>query len=129
MARWDTRIGQGRIYPWGDTFDAVRCNSSESGIDTTTVGHYPMDASPYGAHDVAGNVYEWTSSLYRPYPYQQGDGREDPIANDRRVLRGGSWSGARGSHAASRMVDLTPDSLGDDSGFRLALAPLPASSV
>jgi formylglycine-generating enzyme required for sulfatase activity len=130
MARWDTRTGQGRIYPWGDTFDAVRCNSSASGIDTTTpVGRYPTGASPYGAQDVAGNVYEWASSLYRPYPYQQGDGREDLIANDRRVLRGGAWSGARGSRTASRTVDLTPNSLGDDIGFRLALAPLPAGSV
>jgi len=55
------------------------------------VGSFPDGASPYGVLDMAGNVWEWTSSLYRPYPYDAADGREDPEAHGARVNRGGSW--------------------------------------
>ena len=68
-------------------------NTGERGPGATTpVGSYPQGASPYGALDMAGNVFEWTSSIYKPYPYRMDDGRED--MNDmssERVLRGGSW--------------------------------------
>jgi formylglycine-generating enzyme required for sulfatase activity len=81
-----------RVYPWGDEFDQTKCNTKESGIGATTpVGQYsPASDSPYDCADMAGNAWEWTSSLYKDYPYRANVGREDPDAQGRRVLRGGS---------------------------------------
>jgi formylglycine-generating enzyme required for sulfatase activity len=71
----------GRQYPWGDGFDPSKCNTRESGIGKTTpVGEYSAKGdSPYGAADMAGNVWEWCADWY--------DENEDA-----KVLRGGSWS-------------------------------------
>ena len=144
MARWDARSGQARRYPWGETFEAARCNTTESGIGTTTpVGRYPAGASPYGAQDVAGNIWEWASSLGKPYPYNQNDGREDQQSTGSRVQRGGTWNNnstgsrvlrggswnnnARLARAACRNHG-TRGVLSDHVGFRLALAPVRAGS-
>jgi len=78
-AEWEraARGDDGRIYPWGDQEPhAQLLNYSGSDIDhTTAVGSYPDGASPYGALDMTGNVYEWTHSLYMEYPYVDDDGR------------------------------------------------------
>lgn len=67
-----------------------------------------------------GGVWEWTSSLYRPYPYRVSDGREDPGAEGARVRRGGAISSAarflRPANRASDLPDLTSNLL----GFRCA---------
>jgi formylglycine-generating enzyme required for sulfatase activity len=55
----------GRIYPWGKQWDATRCNADKGDQgDTTPVDAYPQGASPYGMLDMAGNVWEWTRSLW-----------------------------------------------------------------
>jgi formylglycine-generating enzyme required for sulfatase activity len=126
-ARWDAAGGIAREYPWGATFDSTRCNSRESGIGMTTpAGMYPNGASPCGAQDMAGNVREWTSSLYRPYPYDPGDGRERSDVIGDRVQRGGSWF-AFSSDARTAYRDWhPPDEVSSVVGFRLALdAPGP----
>ena len=96
----------GRTYPWGKEWDMLRCNTSESGpSEPTPVGIYPTGASPFGCLDMAGNVWEWTSSLWGVwtrgeikleygYPYDPNDGRENIWADDNtlRVLRGGSYT-------------------------------------
>jgi formylglycine-generating enzyme required for sulfatase activity len=96
-AEWEkgARGSDGRLWPWGNQWDVKRCNTKESGPnDTTPVGAYPEGASPYGLLDMAGNVWEWTRSVYKSYPYDPDDGREDLEAPGtvRRVLRGGSWN-------------------------------------
>ena len=92
-AEWEWAARRaGRRYPWGDGWEAQRANSSESRLgQPSPVGIYPHGATPDGVHDLAGNVYEWTLSLYRPYPYVADDGREAVASAGMRVMRGGSW--------------------------------------
>ncbi|MEI6181470.1 MAG: SUMF1/EgtB/PvdO family nonheme iron enzyme, partial [Chloroflexales bacterium] len=124
-AEWEyaARGSKGLIYPWGNTWDAKRANSSVSGIGKTTpVGRYPNGASPYGALDMVGNVWEWTRSIYTAYPYNATDGREnlsDP-AGKRFTLRGGSWNSASLYLRAAYRVYLTPAYDAPDVGLRLA---------
>jgi toxoflavin biosynthesis protein ToxD len=72
-----------RSYPWGNAWDETKCNTYELVIGTPTpVGIFPEGISPYGCLDVAGNVWEWTSSMRREYPYRADDGREELDGND-----------------------------------------------
>ena len=85
------RGADARQWPWGDEWDAERCNTAEKGPGRTTpVGQYSPDGdSPYGVADMAGNVWEWTADWYRPYPettYQSGE-----FGEKYRVMRGGAW--------------------------------------
>jgi len=86
-----------REYPWGNEWRELHCNSSELGLQgTSPVGLFLNGASPYGCLDMAGNVWEWCQSEYKPYPYQADDGREDlSDVQSPRAMRGGSWYYAR----------------------------------
>src|SRR5262249_45588438 len=117
-----------RPYPWGGTFDTFKCNSRALGWgDTTPVGVFPAGASPYGCLDMAGNVWEWTASLWRGYPYNPHDGRENLDAPDyeSRVLRGGAfWYGPQSVRCAYRYWVVARVVL-YNVGFRVALAGPP----
>jgi formylglycine-generating enzyme required for sulfatase activity len=90
--------------------------------DTTPVGTYPEGASPYGLLDMAGNVWEWTRSDYKGYPYDPKDGRENLEAERYCVLRGGAFgSYASGVRCASRDWD-APYTQWNQVGFRVMLA-------
>jgi formylglycine-generating enzyme required for sulfatase activity len=126
-AEWEkaARGEDGRTYPWGDFFDPKKCNTRESGYgDTTPVGQYsPQGDSPYGCADVAGSVWEWTRSAPREYPYAPEDGREDPEASGRRVLRGGSWDRNQFSARCTSRYRSSPYSRDHDNGFRVVVSP------
>lgn len=130
-AEWE-KAARGELgfeWPWSNEFDLERCNTSERGIgDTTLVGKYsPAGDSPYGAADMAGNVWEWTQSLYKPYPYNPKDGREDLKSRKPRVLRGGSfYYNSGGARCASRNWNI-PGYRYVDLGFRVVVAPREAS--
>lgn len=95
-AEWEhaAKSGDGREFPWGDVFDHKAANTRETGVHTTTpVGAFPAGRSPFGAHDMGGNVEEYVSDVYVPYP--GGDHIEDHLVEaigSYRVARGGSFS-------------------------------------
>jgi formylglycine-generating enzyme required for sulfatase activity len=99
----------GRRYPWGEEFSEQRCNTSESGIEgTTEVGKYgEAGRSPYGAEDMAGNVWEWTDSLWQE-------------EKEHRVVRGGSWGSSSDDAACSYRYFVHPHYRYYYLGFRCA---------
>ena len=111
-------------FAWGATFDASRTNTLEGGAQAPTpVGAYPAGVSAHGAVDMSGNVWEWTSTLFRPYPYRADDGREDPLSQDKRVLRGGSWfNNQRGARVSDRKYD-RPVYRPNNFGLRVVVGP------
>jgi formylglycine-generating enzyme required for sulfatase activity len=85
--------------------------------------HSPAGDSPYGVADMAGNAWEWTSSLYKSYPYKADDGREDMSSSGSRVLRGGSFDIVEiNARAASRYNFYDPRSQWYINGFRCAVS-------
>ncbi len=112
-----------RVYPWGDAFEVARCNSRELGLDgTSPVGIFTEGCSPYGALDMAGNVWEWTASQPVPYPYRGDDGRNDPKAEGVRGLRGGSWDGRQWLARCACRGRSVPDLFYDYIGFRVVVS-------
>ncbi len=102
-AEWEkaARGTDGRKYPWGDhSPNDQMANYNQHAGGTTPVGSYPLDSSPYGALDMAGNVSEWVADLYDEHyytisPYENPTGIEIDDVNDFRgevyVTRGGDW--------------------------------------
>jgi formylglycine-generating enzyme required for sulfatase activity len=132
-AEWEkaARSTDGRIYPWGDTWEAGRCNADGEREEESTapVGAYPEGASPYGLLDAAGNVWEWTRSLWgmklrQPefkYPYDPADEREELGAPKtiRRVLRGGSFYNEHPMARCAARYRYSPANCFDSIGFRV----------
>jgi len=104
-SEWEkaARGTDGRPYPWGDGIDHTLANYggySRENSDTTAVGSYPDGASPYGALDMAGNVFEWVADEYDKRYYHNSPS-ENPLGPSfggaRHVIRGGSWNGTTNS--------------------------------
>jgi toxoflavin biosynthesis protein ToxD len=123
-SEWEraARGTDGRIFPWGNTFDPWRCNTAESvKKGTTPVGSYsPGGDSPTGAVDMVGNVWEWTQSLFLPYPYLPGKRNDDAKSRGRYVVRGGAWYYTRKLARCAAREGILADYLSSSIGFRLA---------
>lgn len=111
----------GRSFPWGEAFAPRLANTREGALaGTTPVGAYPQGASPVGALDMAGNVWEWTSSLDASYPYLAADGREQPDGPGRRIMRGGCYANPHGFARCACRFRLPPTASNEFTGLRLA---------
>jgi formylglycine-generating enzyme required for sulfatase activity len=126
-AEWEkaARGTDGRLYPWGNAPPTNElCNFLFSVKDTSPVGRYAIRGdSPYSCADMAGNVWEWTHSLYREYPYHPSDGRQDSAATGHRVARGGAcFVDAEHVRCAFRGRN-HPHNRYNHWGFRVALDP------
>ncbi|TEU10572.1 MAG: TIR domain-containing protein [Anaerolineales bacterium] len=137
-AEWEkaARGIDGQVYPWGNTFDGTKLNFadkntsfdwSDSNWDdgyaaTAPGGSYPDGASPYGALDMSGNVWEWVADWHDEGYYSRSPKRNPPgpDSDEYRVLRGGSWAIDLG-HARCAFRNWSyPWLRFDDVGFRCA---------
>jgi len=122
--QWEkaARGTDGRVYPYGNNFDATKGNTDETGIkQTSAVGMFPDPTLPYGVMDMSGNVLEWCLNEY-------DSGKVNIGSNEWRALRGGSWLSLQDfARAASR--HFTPPGLRDvDYGFRVLVVGRPPSN-
>jgi formylglycine-generating enzyme required for sulfatase activity len=120
-AEWEkaARGDDGRLYPWGNEWDASKANVKESGFrGTTAVGSFAAGASPYGVMDMAGNVWEWTADWYKAYP---GSTTQDKFFGEKfRVLRGGGWFDEAPQVRTTNRSSNVETAANDDIGFRCA---------
>jgi formylglycine-generating enzyme required for sulfatase activity len=113
-AEWEAaaRGRDARAWPWGVSFDPDRCASVEGGAWTTApVDSHPGGASPCGAEQLAGNVWEWVA--------------DDPAGDGWRAVRGGSYLDHAWGLRTSRVLAADPERATHTTGFRVAVDPDP----
>ncbi len=118
-----------RAYPWGDgDSNCSLANSYNDGAgsscvgDTSEAGGLPAGASPYGALDMAGNVWEWVNDWYSPTYYSESPdiNPPGPASGDGKIMRGGSWGNEWLHVRVAYRYDYTPDLQTSALGFRCA---------
>lgn len=122
-AEWEyaARGPDNLLYPWGNRFNSNNAAYVGNVSGTERVAIRLAGMSWVGAMDMAGNLREWTSSSFRPYPYHADDGRESPVsAFDDRVVRGGSWYVIPVSLRTADRVNVPPATEDWNIGFRCA---------
>ena len=129
-AEWEkaARGGDGLEFPWGNDFDQNNANCNMVIGNTSAVGCFPQGGSPYHIHDLSGNVWEWTRSIYKEYPYKVEKERE--LLKDKesmRVLRGGAfYDEIRHARCAYRSW-YSPHNVWNHHGFRVVVSSSPIS--
>lgn len=101
------RGGDGRPWPWGESFDPERCNCAEAGWGwTVPVTAHPQGAGPTGAEQLAGNVWEWVA---------------DDGPDGWGIVRGGCYLDHAWGLRASRQLPADPERATPTTGFRIAM--------
>jgi len=143
-AQWEkaARGTDGRIFPWGNLNPAGNLlNFSDKNLDdslsdksiddgyqlTSPVGNYPDGASPYGALDMAGNVWQWTSGWDGPYNNADQRNPTGPVSGESRVRRGGSWVDDIYNVRSAYRFPASPTNSTPNSGFRCADSAAPSN--
>ena len=126
-ASWNPVADVKYRFPWGDDdADPALLNYQGSGLgSTTSVGSYPLGASPYGALDMAGNVWEWVSDWYGYDYYDETEGAVDPLgppSGTHHVMRGGSYGFDDHKARATHRDAGTTRASGAGLGFRCAVS-------
>lgn len=127
-AEWEkaARGTDHRLYPWGDAAPNQRLANYGRGSDfknyevLTNVGSYELGKSPYGAYDMAGNVWEWTADWYDENYYGKSSTRNPrgSSSGQSRVVRGGSWGDASGRMRSTLRDRRSPTGRHNFIGFR-----------
>jgi formylglycine-generating enzyme required for sulfatase activity len=143
-AQWEkaARGTDGRIWPWGNTYDGIRGSFCEAQCPierwrddscddgyafTAPVGSFPSGASPYGALDMAGNVWEWVADWYDEGYYGDSptENPSGPPSGSERAMRGGAWYDNEPWVRCTVRHQNPPWSRCDDVGFRCAVPDQP----
>jgi formylglycine-generating enzyme required for sulfatase activity len=134
-AEWEkaARGPQNSLWPWGNAWDGALCNNADKDTKeklgrTSPVGMYPNGASPCGAQDMTGNVWEWCYDWYAEDTYKNRSGQDvknptGPESGAARVVRGGSWGYYRYDARCAVRSGLEPVLFSYFLGFRLVLSP------
>jgi hypothetical protein len=114
----------GRTFPWGNTAPTpqlARYGQQWRGLDTIRpVRSYPASVSPFGVLDMAGNVWQWTASVYSPTLAASGEAKIALWSKRDRVLRGGGWYSTKDSLKSSTRWFMSPTDAAVHVGFRCA---------
>jgi formylglycine-generating enzyme required for sulfatase activity len=124
-AQWEkaARGEYGNEWPWGNEFGLGKCNSEEENKRAPTpIDEFPDGESVFGVADLAGNVWEWTHTLFTKYPYQFD--YEDQGSDGRRTLRGGSYFSPRWDVRCATRNGNSPENKFNYIGFRVCAVPM-----